>query len=247
MTEFPIPLDNLIAYVRSMHSSGGPLDNLTDAVRVAASIEEQSDALIGYFVDQARHAGAPWSEIGASMGVSKQAVQKRFVVRIDADDIDADSAPFSRFTMRARHVVRFARVIASTSGSTGTSAEHLAVALVSEPEAVAARVIHGASVTDSQLCETFGIELPPTDTVAPAEGEVPFTDGSKTALREALKAALRLGHNYIGTEHILLGLVRDAGDVSTKFEGLGLTVGLIESAVTAEVDKLKEGLGGGPA
>jgi ATP-dependent Clp protease ATP-binding subunit ClpA len=239
MAEFPITLDNLIAYVRSLHLQAGPLENLTDAVEVAASIDEQSDALIGYFVDQARRAGAPWSEIGASMGVSKQAVQKRFVARIDADDIDADSAPFSRFTMRARHVVSFARVIAATVGAENTSADHLAVALLAEPDAIAARVIHAAGITDKQLTAAFALELPPSDTATPAEGEVPFGDTAKSTLREALKAALRLGHNYIGTEHLLLGLLRDEGDAAKKLAKLGLTMSTTEAGVNAELDKLK--------
>src|ERR1700761_6685450 len=116
MAEFPVSLDNLIAFVRSMHSNANPLENLTDAVQVAATLDEESDALIGYFVDQARRAGAPWSEIGASMGVSKQAVQKRFTSKADIDDFDPDNRPFSRFTDRARHVVAIARIAAGAAG-----------------------------------------------------------------------------------------------------------------------------------
>ena len=85
MTEFPVPLDNLIAYVKTLHPHGGPLDNVADAFAVSARLDEQSDALIGYFVDQARKSGASWSQIGAAMGVSKQAAQKRFVPAKAAD------------------------------------------------------------------------------------------------------------------------------------------------------------------
>jgi hypothetical protein len=81
MADFPVPRDNLIAYVKALHPGGGPLDNISDAVQVCAQLDEQSDALLGYFVDQARRSGASWSQIGASMGVSKQAAQKRFVPR----------------------------------------------------------------------------------------------------------------------------------------------------------------------
>lgn len=239
MPDFPISLDNLIAFVRSMHGDVGPLDNLSDAVQVAASIDEQSDALIGYFVDQARRAGAPWSEIGASMGVSKQAVQKRFVTRVDLDDVEADRKPFSRFTDRARHVVSFARVTAAAAGAEQTCAEHLAVSLLSEPSAVAAKVIHGAGVSDAQVLATFALELPDPATVAPNEGEVPFSDDGKTVFKEALKAAVRLGHNYIGTEHILLGVLRENGEASAKFADLGLTIPVVEAAVIAAVAELR--------
>src|ERR1700760_4045724 len=79
MTEFPVPLDNLIAYVKALHPDGGPLENVSDAFTVSTQLDEQADALIGYFVDQARRSGLSWSQIGGAMGVSKQAAQKRFV------------------------------------------------------------------------------------------------------------------------------------------------------------------------
>ena len=79
MADFPVSLDNLISYVQALHPDGTPLERLSDAVTVAARLDEQSDALIGHFVDQARRSGASWSQIGESMGVTKQAAQKRFV------------------------------------------------------------------------------------------------------------------------------------------------------------------------
>jgi hypothetical protein len=71
MAEFPVPLDNLIAYVKTLHPDGGPLENVSDAFAVSEQLDEQSDALLGYFVDQARRSGLSWSQIGAAMGVSK--------------------------------------------------------------------------------------------------------------------------------------------------------------------------------
>ena len=250
MADFPISLDNLISFVRSIHGDGNPLDNLTDAVQVAATIDEQSDALIGYFVDQARRAGAPWSEIGASMGVSKQAVQKRFVPRIDIDeltDFDPDNKPFSRFTDRSRHVVAFARVVAAHAKAEGTASTHLAVALLSEPGGVAAVVIHQAGITDAQMLEAFALELPDAGTAPPPRGEVPFTTDGKVALRDALHSALRLGHNYIGTEHILLGILRGQGEAADKLAGLGLDLAATEDAVKASLDRLRESMKGGDA
>src|SRR6266852_3506614 len=105
MTEFPVPLDNLIAYVKALHPDGGPLANVSDAFAVSTQLDEQSDALIGYFVDQARGSGLPWSQIGGAMGVSKQAAQKRFVPTKAADLMAGVDKPFSRFTDRALRVV----------------------------------------------------------------------------------------------------------------------------------------------
>src|SRR4051794_245531 len=132
---FPVPLDNLITYVRALHPSGDVLVTLADAVRVAARLDEQSDALIGHFVDQARHSGASWSQIGASMGVSKQAAQKRFVPRTDAGDLlPAGHEVFSRFTPRAQSVLAAAHATAAAAGSDDVADAHLAVALLTQPE-----------------------------------------------------------------------------------------------------------------
>lgn len=241
MSEQPISLDNLIAFVRTIHDDAGPLDNLADAVRVAATLDEQSDALIGYFVDQARRSGAPWSEIGARMGVSKQAVQKRFVARIDESELFDQDKLFSRFTARARKVVGAARRIASVSDAEVTGVEHLAAALLTEPEGIAALVIHGAGVSDEALLAEFSVTLPESPTTAaPPRGEVPFSTASKEALKASLMAALRLGHNYIGTEHILLGVVQSGGDVAERLEGLGLTLPVVEAGVSAEFAKIQQ-------
>src|ERR1700745_560735 len=101
MSEFPVPLDNLIAYVKTLHPDGGPLENVSDAFAVSPRIDEQADALIGYFVDQARRSGLPWSQIGGAMGVSKQAAQKRFVPTKARDLMPQGISPFSRFTIRS--------------------------------------------------------------------------------------------------------------------------------------------------
>ena len=110
MTEFPVPLDNLITYVKALHPDGGPLDNLTDAFTVSARLDEQSDALIGYFVDQARKSGASWSQIGAAMGVSKQAAQKRFVSSRASDLAAGGAQPFAGRDHRGSNAARRRRL-----------------------------------------------------------------------------------------------------------------------------------------
>src|SRR5215472_9912324 len=110
MTEFPVPLDNLIAYVKMLHPDGGPLDNVSDAFTVSEQLGEQADALIGYFVDQARRSGASWSQIGSAMGVSKQAAQKRFVP--GKAGLFRRQQDYSRFTQRARTVMAAAAQLA---------------------------------------------------------------------------------------------------------------------------------------
>src|SRR6187549_4016398 len=88
----PIRLDELIAAISKVHPD--PLDRLTDAVLAAEHMGDVADHLVGHFVDQARRSGASWTEIGRSMGVTKQAAQQRFVAKRPAPDA---SQGFSRF------------------------------------------------------------------------------------------------------------------------------------------------------
>src|SRR5881392_3960783 len=96
----PVRLDDLIAAIKKVHSDA--LDQLSDAVLAAEHLGEVADHLIGHFVDQARRSGASWTDIGKSMGVTKQAAQKRFVVRPEAAALDPNRG-FERFTPRARN------------------------------------------------------------------------------------------------------------------------------------------------
>ena len=95
----PVRLDDLIEAIKKVHSD--PLEQLTDAVIAADHLGDVADHLIGHFVDQARRSGASWTDIGKHMGVTKQAVQKRFVPRAEG----AGARDFARFTDKARRAV----------------------------------------------------------------------------------------------------------------------------------------------
>jgi ATP-dependent Clp protease ATP-binding subunit ClpA len=229
MTEFPVSLDNLISYVKSLHPAAPALENLSDAVSVASDLDQQADALIGHFVDQARRSGASWSQIGASLGVSKQAAQKRFVAQWQ-------SADFSRFTQRSRNVLAAAGRIATGAGGGVIGAEHLTAGLLSEPEGLAAKVIHGAGLTDEQILAAFHLEPAPGggDAEPAALRELRFTEAGRAALRAALHVVFRMGHNYVGTEHLLLGILHTDGDAARRLIGLGLTSQQAEQELAAE-------------
>ena len=240
MAEFPIPLDNLIAYVKALHTDAGPLDNVSDAMLVSAQLDEQSDALIGYFVDQARRTGASWSQIGASMGVSKQAVQKRFVPRDGGGLVPEGQQMFSRFTQRARNVLAAA---GRTAGAEPVGAAHLAAALLSEPEGLAAIAIEQAGLTGEQVCAAVGAGPAAPGSGGDAAGlhELSFSPDGKAALKGALKAALRLGHNYIGTEHVLLGILFAGGPSAQALTALGLDAETAERLLAAEFTRIQAG------
>ncbi|MEV4124380.1 hypothetical protein [Nocardia sp. NPDC049707] len=76
-----VPLRDVIAAIERAHPDSS-LDQLVAAVIHAAHWLRLADQLLDYFVDQARHAGMPWAEIGAHLGVSRQAAQQRFATRV---------------------------------------------------------------------------------------------------------------------------------------------------------------------
>jgi hypothetical protein len=228
MAEFPVPLDNLISYVKTLHPDGGPLDNVSGAFTVSEQLGDQADALIGYFVDQARRSGASWSQIGSAMGVSKQAAQKRFVPgKAGLAGLIPEGQAFSRFTQRAANVMSAAAQLAADgdSGDGLINAAQLTAALLVEPNGLAAKMFAAAGLSAEQVYAAVGAgpATPSREITLRQLREDQFTEAGKAALKGALKAALRLGHNYIGTEHLLLGLLYTGDRVPEALGALGLT------------------------
>src|SRR5918993_1040649 len=159
----PVRLDDLIAAIEKVHTDA--LDQLSDAVLAADHLGEVADHLIGHFVDRARRSGASWSDIGRSMGVSKQAAQKRFVPKAESD-LDP-SQGFSRFTLRARNVVVAAQEAARAAGNATITPDHLVLGLLSEPEGLGAKAIDAQGVPADTVRRTTVATLPP------AAGDVP--------------------------------------------------------------------------
>jgi ATP-dependent Clp protease ATP-binding subunit ClpA len=237
MSEFPVPLDSLIAYVKAIHPDGGPLENVADAFTVSAQLDEQSDALIGHFVDQARRSGASWNQIGTAMGVSKQAAQKRFVSGRMSDLSDLlpkGGNAFSRATDRAFRVLVAASKLAAPEP---VGAAHVTAALFTEPEGVAAKVFETAGLSAEQVSAALGTGLAavvPTADKGALRG-LALDESGKATLRDSLKWALRFGHNYIGTEHLMLGVLSAGGQVTDALSNLGLTPARGEQLITAEI------------
>jgi hypothetical protein len=227
----PVRLDDLIEAIKKVHSDA--LEQLSGAVIAADHLGDVADHLIGHFVDQARRSGASWTDIGRSMGVTKQAAQKRFVAKgpVEASDLDP-SQGFSRFTTPARNVVMTAQNEARAAGHDEIRAEHLVLGLLSEPDALAARVIVAQGVPLETVRQTAIATLPPAADQVPAL--IPFDARAKKALELTFREALRMGHNYIGTEHILLALL-ELEDGTGVLAGLGVDKATAEASITAAV------------
>src|SRR3954471_7793164 len=150
-----VRLDDLISAIQKVHDE--PLEQLTDAVLAADHLGEVADHLIGHFVDQARRSGASWTDIGRSMGVTKQAAQKRFVPK---EALDPEQG-FTRFTLRARAVVVAAQEEARAAGNTEITTAHLVLGLLTQPDALAARAIIAQGVGLDAVRQAVTATLPP--------------------------------------------------------------------------------------
>ncbi len=230
----PVRLDDLIEAIKKVHSDA--LDQLSDAVIAAEHLGDVADHLIGHFVDQARRSGASWTDIGRSMGVTRQAAQKRFVPKGPGEPSDLDpSQGFSRFTKRARNVVMAAQNEAHTAGNDQIRPEHLVLGLLSEPDALAAKSIVARGVPLETVRQAVTATLPPAADQVP--DLVPFDPQAKKALELTFREALRMGHDYIGTEHILLALL-ELEDGTGVLAGLGVDKAAAEAHITATVAAL---------
>src|SRR5882724_1262790 len=121
---------------------------------------------------------------------------------------------FERFTERARQVVVLAQEEARTLKHNYIGTEHILLGLLREEEGLAARVLESLDITVEEVRAQVARIVGQGDEVT--TGQIPFTPRAKKVLELALREALSLGHNYIGTEHILLGLVRENEGVAAR-------------------------------
>lgn len=121
---------------------------------------------------------------------------------------------FERFTDRARRVVVLAQEEARMLNHNYIGTEHILLGLIHEGEGVAAKALESLSISLDGVREQVQ-EIIGQGQQAPS-GHIPFTPRAKKVLELSLREALQLGHNYIGTEHILLGLIREGEGVAAQ-------------------------------
>ena len=165
----PPSLQDLIDSVRQDSPSDNPLDLLATASSTVGQLEATSDALLGHFVDRCRRGGQSWSQISAALGVSKQAVHKRFSGPIADRLMEAKQQPtFERFTTRARAVLVATNAAARAQGRAEVGAEHLLIGLFAEPEGLAARALTAMAVTRALVTAALPDAAAPDETAPDA-------------------------------------------------------------------------------
>ncbi|MGH3304311.1 MAG: Clp protease N-terminal domain-containing protein [Streptosporangiaceae bacterium] len=243
----PPTLQELIDTVRRDAGTEDPISQLAVAAATASELEQTTDALLGHFVDRCRRADRSWSEISGALGVTKQAVHKRFAGPLAERLAAVPGRPsFERFTLRARNALVAAGAAAQESGHREIGTGHLLLALYAEPEGVAAKVLLGMQVSreavETALRAAWRRALGSQDEpVRPADepgrgtdhgqaeagaqpgqqgdtvtGRLPMSPEARIALVNAVAVALELRHNYVGTEHILLGLYRNPDSLAAR-------------------------------
>ncbi|SON62283.1 ATP-dependent Clp protease ATP-binding subunit ClpC1 [Mycobacterium simulans] len=232
---YPVRLDELINAIKDVHTDA--LDQLADAVLAAESLGEVADHLIGHFVDQARRSGASWTDIGKAMGVTKQAAQKRFVPRAEATTLDPNQG-FGRFTPRARNAVVAAQNAAHQAANGEITPDHLVLGMLSDPAALATVLLQRQKIDVEAL--RAAITLPPAAAETPAL--IPFSGPARKVLELTFREALRLGHNYIGTEHLLLALL-ELEDGAGPLHQCGVDKERVEVDLADALESLSGGAG----
>jgi ATP-dependent Clp protease ATP-binding subunit ClpC len=124
---------------------------------------------------------------------------------------------FERFTERARQVVVLAQDEARRLRHDYIGTEHLLLGLLREEEGIAARVLESLGLTvDAVRAQVARIVAPGEPVQTGGMHQIPFTPRAKKVLDLSLREAIALGHSYIGTEHVLLGLLHEGDGVATR-------------------------------
>ncbi|MFI6561208.1 Clp protease N-terminal domain-containing protein [Streptomyces sp. NPDC050534] len=228
MSPLDISLADLIARLDEELPEADQLARISEARLRAQTLSDLGDQLIDHYVSKAKQTGASWTEIGDAIGVSKQAAQQRHT-----------PAAFERFTNLNRHSIVLAQEAARTHKHDSIGTEHILLGLLGEPRGLAYEVLVAKTESEQRIREAIEEALAPAGKKA-LRGHIAFRPESKEAIEQAHRAAADLGHDWVGTEHTLLGLIRtEQGLAAQILRNLGFTSDeLHESVRTAIAQRL---------
>ena len=226
MSPLNISLADLIARLDEELPDTDDLARISEAHLRAQTMSDLGNQLIDHYVNKARQAGTSWSDIGEAIGVSKQAAQQRHT-----------PAPFERYTNLNRHSIVLAQEAARTHKHDSIGTQHLLLGLLGEPRGLAYEVLLAKAGSEQHVRDAIEEAMPPAGKSAP-RGNIAFRPESKEAIQQALRAAADLGHDWVGTEHSLLGLIRtEESPAAQILHNLGFTSDELRQTVAAEISK----------
>ena len=226
-----LSLTDLIQTVHDRSADPDALARVAAAAEVSGEITSKADALLGHFVDAARGSGCSWAEIGAALGVTKQGAQQRFVDRTESTRRDEQQL-LTGYTGRARASLARARQEAREMGHNYVGTEHVVLGVLADPAALSVRVLAELGVPADELRRAVIDAAVPRTPHGAVAADLPLTPRARRVLDLARGESLRLGHNYVGTEHLLLALVAEQDGIGGRvLRGHGLDVGRARAEV----------------
>lgn len=236
-------IDELVSRTRTEANSVDPLDLLATAAQQQQQLTDLGDELLDYWVAHARAAGCSWSRIGGVLGVSKQAVQQRHTPRrgllgkLKGTTRGTSAGLFTRFHPDAREAIVLAQEEARRQRHDYIGTEHVLLGLLAESEGVAGRVLGAVGITLDAARQRSEEIIGGCGARAPS-GHIPFTPRAKKVLELSLREAVNLGHNHIGTEHVLLAIEREGEGVAMQIvHACGVQGDELREAVLAQLDR----------
>ena len=209
-----VTLDSLIDHVEKRAPSPEPLALLATASATVSEVNETTDALLSHFVDRSRRAGHSWAEIGEALGVSKQAVQKRW------SGVRSNPRGYEHFTDRMMRVVStHAEEAAKKLGHASIGTEHLLLGLWGEPKGLAAQALKSLGVGKAETWAAVEAVTARGDATPHS-----YTPRAWAVMENCVSVALEMGHNYVGTEHLLIALNDVGGLGGEALHNLGVKV-----------------------
>lgn len=196
MSPLNISLADLINRLDEEMPDATDLARISEAHLRSQTLSDLGDQLVSHYVGKAKQGGASWSEIGDAIGVSKQAAQQRHT-RIT----------FERYTDLGRHSIVLAQEAARTYKHDVIGTEHMLLGLLGEPRGLAYQVLVAKTESEQRIRDAIEEAMPPAGRKA-LRGHIAFGPQSKEAIEQAIRASADLGHDWVGTEHALLGLIR---------------------------------------
>jgi hypothetical protein len=227
MSPLNLNVGELIAGIESDLPGDDLLAKITEAQVRAHTLNALGDQLVGVYVAKAKQAGASWTDIGDAIGVSKQAAQQRWVPHT-----------FEDFTNRARHAVVLSQEAARAHRHNFIGTEHILLGLLGEPDGLAYQLLVAKAGSEEAVRQAVDDRLEPGGKKAP-RGHIPFAVEGKQALAEAIREAAELGHDFVGTEHLLLGLLNvPEGTAVAALGSFGMDLGNTRPVVVEKVTEL---------
>lgn len=230
-------LASLITDLDARIGDAGDLDRLAAAEEIADELSALGARLVGYYVEQARAHGNSWTDIGAHQGISRQAAQQRYAparFQLTLSDL-ITTGSLKHLTERTRATLLRAEQHAGRRGSATVEPAHVLLAMLDDHDTLASQALGRLDVDTTELRRALD---PPQDTAFPRTVSPPLSTPARRLLETALTQALKLNHNYVGTEHLLLALAYTHNDPAAQLlADQGVTYDRAREAVHGVIDE----------